>query len=431
MVKLPPRPIRLSLVATPLLGLLITPALPSMALPQRSVLLSQLTADDYYRRAQQRFDQQDYRGAIKEFSEALRLKPDYAEVYNNRGRARQNLQDYQGAIKDYDQSIRFKPSFPAAFFNRGRVRAELRDYRGSIADYDQAIRIKPDYAMAYAGRGEARLRLQEYQGAITDFDQAIRFAEPRLGTQYTEEWKQKRELAMGKLNGGGSRQASTSSPSAQPTTNTPVAASTAPVNVYNIANQTTVRIDGQSPGSGVIIARSGNTYYVLTAKHVVVTADEYHVLTSTGKKFKIDYSQVKKFANVDLAVVQFTSSENFPVAQLGNSEQIKQGDNTFVSGWPIIDGSSNQQVTPGQITGFRTGDANGYELTYSNPTGGGMSGGPVFNAKGQVIGIHGRGGGNQEVGKIGINLGMPIHLFLRQAPQVGLNIQQLGLRTQS
>jgi hypothetical protein len=218
---------------------------------------------------------------------------------------------------------------------------------------------------------------------------------------------------------------------APPPANTPVAANTAPVNVYNIANQTTVRIDGQSPGSGVIIARSGNTYYILTAKHVVATPDEYMVVTPNGKKFKIDYSQVKKFTNLDLAVVQFTSSENFMVAQLGSSEQIKQGDNIFVSGWPIIDGSSNQQVTPGQITGFRTGDANGYELTYSNPTGGGMSGGPVFNAKGQVIGIHGRGGGNQEVGKIGINLGMPIHLFLRQAPQAGLNIQQLGLRTQS
>jgi tetratricopeptide (TPR) repeat protein len=421
----------LSLIAAFLAGSLVMTAWPGGALPLRPILLSQLTADDYYRRAQQRFDQKDYRGAITEFNEALRLKPDYAEVYNNRGRARQNLQDYQGAIKDYDQAIRFKPSFPAAFFNRGRVRAELRDDRGSIADYDQAIRIKPDYAVAYAGRGEARLRLQDYQGAIADFDQAIRFAEPRLGATFTQELKQKRELALGKLNGGGGRQASTSSPPAQPATNTPVAANSASVDVYGIAKQTTVRIDGQNPGSGVIIARSGNTYYVLTAKHVVVTADEYQVVTANGKKFQIDYSRVKKFANLDLAVVEFTSSENLPVAQLGNSEQIKQGDNIFVSGWPIIDGSSNHQVTDGRITGFRQGDADGYELSYNNATGGGMSGGPIFNAKGQVIGIHGRGGGNPEVGKIGINLGMPIHLFLRQAPQAGLNIQQLGLRPQS
>jgi serine protease Do len=57
-----------------------------------------------------------------------------------------------------------------------------------------------------------------------------------------------------------------------------------------------------------------------------------------------------------------------------------------------------------------------------------MSGGPVFDAAGRVIGIHGRAAGNQEIGKTGINLGIPIHLFIRQAPQAGLNLQQLGLR---
>jgi serine protease Do len=129
-------------------------------------------------------------------------------------------------------------------------------------------------------------------------------------------------------------------------------------------------------------------------------------------------------------IILDSEEPNFSVAQLGNSEQIGQGDSIFVSGWPIIEGRSNQQVTDGRITGFRKGDADGYELTYNNATGGGMSGGPVFNAKGQVIGIHGRGGGNAEVGKIGINLGMPIHLFLRQASQIGLNIKQLGLRSQ-
>jgi tetratricopeptide (TPR) repeat protein len=428
MLKLPSHPIRLSLVATSLLGLLLTATPPSGAKPPQPMLLGQLTADYYYRRADERFEQKDFRGAIAEYTQALRLKPDYAEVYNSRGHARQNLQDYQGAISDYDRAIRFRPHFSGAFFNRGQSRFNLRDYRGAIADYDQAIRMAPSFASAFAGRGEARLKLQDYHGAIADFDQAIRFVTRRHSPSFTEEVKSKRELALDKLNAAGGRQASGSSLPAQPVTNTPTAANIAPVNIYNIANQTTVRIDGQNPGSGVIISRVGNTYYVLTAKHVVATPDAYNVVTSTGKTFQIDYSQVKRFANLDLAVVQFTSTESFSVAQLGNSEQIGQGDNIFVSGWPIIDGSSNQQVTPGQITGFRTGDASGYELTYNNATGGGMSGGPVFNTKGQVIGIHGRGGGNREIGKIGINLGMPIHLFLRQAPQAGVNVQQLGLR---
>ena len=39
--------------------------------------------------------------------------------------------------------------------------------------------------------------------------------------------------------------------------------------VNRIASEITVLIDGINPGSGAIVARNGNTYYVLTAKHVV------------------------------------------------------------------------------------------------------------------------------------------------------------------
>jgi serine protease Do len=102
-----------------------------------------------------------------------------------------------------------------------------------------------------------------------------------------------------------------------------------------------------------------------------------------------------------------------------------------VAGWPKVTAAITQptlQVTDGRVTGRQRGDTAGYELTYSNPTAPGMSGGPVFDANGRVIGIHGRAAGDQEVGKVGINLGIPTHLFLRQAPQAGLNLQELGLQ---
>jgi hypothetical protein len=60
-----------------------------------------------------------------------------------------------------------------------------------------------------------------------------------------------------------------------------------------------------------------------------------------------------------------------------------------------------------------------------------MSGGPIFDSTGRVVGIHGRASGNEERGKNGLNLGIPIHLFLRQAPQAGLNLQQIGLKAEN
>ncbi|NJN39560.1 MAG: trypsin-like peptidase domain-containing protein [Acaryochloridaceae cyanobacterium CSU_3_4] len=187
----------------------------------------------------------------------------------------------------------------------------------------------------------------------------------------------------------------------------------------------------QNPGSGVVIAKTGNTYYVLTAKHVVATADEYEIIASDGKRYTLDYRQVKSFPGIDLAVVQFQSNQNYAIARLGNSDQIKQGANVYVSGWPLPGTAitkSTHLVTEGKVAGLQKGESEGYELLYGNSTAPGMSGGPVFNTEGQVIGIHGRAEGNQTSGKVGINLGIPINLFLRSAPQTGLDLQKLGLR---
>jgi serine protease Do len=73
----------------------------------------------------------------------------------------------------------------------------------------------------------------------------------------------------------------------------PSYASLSHAQVGEIARQVTVQIDGQAPGSGVIIARQGQTYYVLTAEHVVAIEDEYEIVTSDGKKYPLDYKNVK------------------------------------------------------------------------------------------------------------------------------------------
>ncbi|NJK28965.1 MAG: trypsin-like peptidase domain-containing protein, partial [Acaryochloris sp. SU_5_25] len=128
---------------------------------------------------------------------------------------------------------------------------------------------------------------------------------------------------------------------------------------------------------------------------------------------------------------QFQSNQNYAIARLGNSDQIKQGANVYVSGWPLPGTAitkSTHLVTEGKVAGLQKGESEGYELLYGNSTAPGMSGGPVFNTEGQVIGIHGRAEGNQTSGKVGINLGIPINLFLRSAPQTGLDLQKLGLR---
>jgi tetratricopeptide (TPR) repeat protein len=128
----------------------------------------------YYFRGNTRADLGDKHGAIADYNEAIRLKPDYADAYNNRGLAYSNLKEYQKAIADFNEAIRLKPDYADAYRYRGGVHVELKEYQQAIADYNQAISIKPDYADAYFNRGGVHVELKEYQKAIADFNEAIR-----------------------------------------------------------------------------------------------------------------------------------------------------------------------------------------------------------------------------------------------------------------
>ncbi|HEY9850247.1 MAG TPA: trypsin-like peptidase domain-containing protein [Leptolyngbyaceae cyanobacterium] len=207
--------------------------------------------------------------------------------------------------------------------------------------------------------------------------------------------------------------------------------------IASLAREATVFINGQNPGSGVIISRKGNTYYVLTAQHVVNSPDEYEIVTSDGTKHSLDYSTVKKLPGVDLALVQFTSDKHRRIAPLGDSDVANEGKTVYISGWPHPGRAIAQrifQLTSGKISGRPLEPLDkGYGLVYTNTTRVGMSGGPVWDAQGRVIGIHGQAEGEQIVNqdgntisvKDGFNLGVPINSFLKLASQNGINLLYL------
>lgn len=199
-----------------------------------------------------------------------------------------------------------------------------------------------------------------------------------------------------------------------------------PDQISGIAKQVTVLIDGQNPGSGVIIGRNGSTYTVLTAFHVVATPDEYDIVTPTDQRYTLDYKTVKQLPGVDLALLTFKSNKAYKVANLGNSTQIQEGRPIYVAGFPQPTQAINLSIyrfTEGRLTANSSKPlADGYALVYNNSTRPGMSGGPVLDDKGALVGIHGRSDAQQEGNvyfKNDTNLGIPIDTFSTMAPRVG------------
>ena len=118
-------------------------------------------------------DKGDFDRAIKDFTTAIELKPDFAGAYNSRGIAYSRKGDFDRAIKDFTTAIELKPDFAGAYNNRGIAYVKKRDFDKAIQNYDKAIELKPRLAEAYCGRGVAYGEKRDFDKAIQDLTTAI------------------------------------------------------------------------------------------------------------------------------------------------------------------------------------------------------------------------------------------------------------------
>ncbi len=152
----------------------------------------------------------------------------------------------------------------------------------------------------------------------------------------------------------------------------------------------TVKIDGVEKGSGVIVAQSGNQYTVLTNWHVVDSDGNYTIETSDGITYQS--SKIEQIQGVDLALIYFNSSQSYPVARKGNSDKLIEGDTIHYGGYPASQGRVYRFFGSQSITGFveKADVKNGYEIIFNGTAIGGMSGSPLIDDNGNLIGIYGK-----------------------------------------
>lgn len=215
-----------------------------------------------------------------------------------------------------------------------------------------------------------------------------------------------------------------------------------------MAEEMTVLIESLSPGSGIILSQKNkSTYYVLTAYHVVKHADwEYTIVTHDKKRFKVDYKTVKRQPGVDIAILEFTSSNTYRTAQIGDSDKSGTGAEVYIGGYPEPGAGLKERffrfVSGGIVGRPENPFPEGYQLVYDNNTNAGMSGGPVLNARGQLVGVHGQAevafneqdqaptwqpanqSGTAASGRTNFNFGIPINTFLKMASQWGVAVNR-------
>ncbi len=142
-------------------------------------------------------------------------------------------------------------------------------------------------------------------------------------------------------------------------------------------------------GTGFIYEKKDNTYYLLTNYHVIEGGTKVKVTLTNGEILEVSIVGVNEYA--DIAVLSFESNNEYTIAEVGNSKDLRVGDTSFAVGAPIASNYS-WTVTRGIISGkdrlVEVSDNVVSVLQTDTSINSGNSGGPLCNSNGQVIGIN-------------------------------------------
>jgi hypothetical protein len=175
-----------------------------------------------------------------------------------------------------------------------------------------------------------------------------------------------------------------------------IAAALRPEEIADIAQQITVIIGGEDgKGSGVIVDKQvdekhNNIYTVLTAYHVIAKAGGYEIQTVDGQKYEVLRST--QVGDVDLSRIQFTSKKNYQVATIGDPNLLRVGMTIYYAGYPSNESTTTRDFRffPASITRKSQNSRDGYDISYKGDALPGMSGGPMLDEQGRLVGIHGK-----------------------------------------
>lgn len=191
----------------------------------------------------------------------------------------------------------------------------------------------------------------------------------------------------------------------------------------------------QGVGTGMIINEEG---YILTNYHVVEGAQQVKVTLSNNKQ--VNAKVVNYDANYDVAVVKITDNVKVPaVVEIGDSDNLQVGESVVAIGNPLGTDFFGS-VTTGIVSALNRkidGDGNTSKQGESSSSGlsyiqtdaainSGNSGGPLINARGQVIGIN--TAKIKQSGVEGLGFAIPINAVKNKISDLSKPVLMIGIQ---
>ncbi|MDR1858877.1 MAG: hypothetical protein LBQ69_05355 [Treponema sp.] len=91
----------------------------------------------------------DFKSAIAEYTEAIKLEPNSGAYYGLRGQCYEGLEQSENALADYDKSISLNPKEGSTFFSRAQTYIALGEMEKAKADIEKAVELNSEKAGQY------------------------------------------------------------------------------------------------------------------------------------------------------------------------------------------------------------------------------------------------------------------------------------------
>ena len=135
------------------------------------------TATEYFQSGIAKHEQQDFKGAVKEYDKAIKLDQTNKNAFFNRGTCALAMTDFKAAMTDFTKAIELDQNYANAYYSRATVYVSQQKYKEALPDLDKTIELDPKVPNALTLRGQIRAQTGNKIGACEDFQQAKQIGE--------------------------------------------------------------------------------------------------------------------------------------------------------------------------------------------------------------------------------------------------------------
>jgi tetratricopeptide (TPR) repeat protein len=139
------------------------------------------TSDDYLQSGITKHKQEDYKGAIKDYTKAIKFNKENKDAYFNRGSCELVIKDFKSAIADFTKTIELDQKYVKAYYSRATVFVSQEKYTDALPDLDKTVELDATLPNALTLRGQIRAQTGNKKGACEDFNKAKEIGDKQAG----------------------------------------------------------------------------------------------------------------------------------------------------------------------------------------------------------------------------------------------------------